>query len=206
MSSFSSSSSSYSYEGSSRDSIGEQDRVIDVSYVVGSRPLMEPAGECTKLAATPRSRLSILQRGAYGVGHVFNDMCASMWFTYFILFFHAVLRIPNLYAGLLVLIGQTADGLATPVVGFLCDRTENWYGGRKTWHLIGTVCVAGSFFFFWHECIYCSNQPVGWQILYFSSFIVVFQFGWAAVQISHLALIPELTPHKNERVLLNAIR
>ena len=197
--------SAFSAEGA-RESNGE-DRVIDVSYVVGSKPLMEPSsGETSTLLMTPRSRLSILQRGAYGVGHVFNDMCASMWFTYFILFCHTVLRIPNLYAGLLVLIGQTADGLATPVVGFLCDTTENWYGGRKTWHFIGTVCVTGSFFFFWHSCIYCSQQPVGWQILYFSSFIVVFQFGWAAVQISHLALIPELTPHKNERVLLNAIR
>lgn len=166
-----------------------------------------PAEERSCVMSTqPREKLPLLQRFAYGVGHIFNDMCASMWFTYFILFCHVVLELPNVYAGLLVLIGQTADALSTPAVGFFCDRTQNWYGGRKTWHLIGTVCVAGSFFFFWHSCLDCADLPVGWQILYFSSFIIVFQFGWAAVQISHLALIPELTQDKNERVLLNAIR
>ena len=31
------------------------------------------------------------------------------------------------------------------------------------------------------------------QMFYYSAFIVVFQFGWACVQISHLALITDLT-------------
>ena len=163
---------------------------------------------------TPKAmvRLPPSRRFAYGVGHVFNDMCASMWFTYLIVFYHMVLQISNLYAGLLILIGQIADAMATPIVGYFCDRTHNRYGGRKTWHLIGTVMVAASFFFFWHTCIYCTNQSVGWQMLYWASFIVVFQFGWASVQVSHLALIPELTHHLSEksgeaeRVGLNSIR
>ena len=37
-------------------------------------------------------------------------------------------------------------------------------------------------------------------------FVVVFQFGWAATQISHLAMIPELTPSQDERTGLTAIR
>ena len=146
------------------------------------------------------------RRYAYGVGHVMNDLAASMWFTYFIVFYHYVLQISNAYAGLLVLIGQVADALTTPVVGYFCDHTNNGYGGRKTFHLIGTVMVALSLFFFWHRCIYCDQQPVPYQILYFSCFIIVFQSGWATVQVSHLALIPELTPDKNERVGLNSIR
>ena len=41
---------------------------------------------------------------------------------------------------------------------------------------------------------------------YFITFIVVFQFGWAASQVSHLAMIPELTPSQDERTGLTAIR
>ena len=26
----------------------------------------------------------------YGMGHILNDLCASMWFTYLLLFFHKV--------------------------------------------------------------------------------------------------------------------
>ena len=157
-------------------------------------------------SAAMKEFLTIPRKLAYGVGHVLNDLAASMWFTYFILFYHMVLRISNTYAGLLVLIGQIADAMATPVVGYLCDNTENWYGGRKTWHLVGSIMVGVSLFFFWHQCIYCNEQPVKYQILYFACFIIVFQVGWATVQVSHLALIPELTPDENERVGLTSIR
>ena len=181
-----------------------------------------------------RHHLPLIRKVAYGFGHVFNDLCASMWFTYLLLFFHAVLRINNTYAGIILLIGQVADAAATPVIGFLCDKTRSRYGRRKTWHLVGTVMVAISFFFFWHNCLVCKNvsnnvsnatnmtsswgeadddgdsddsgTPIYWKVVYFAVPIVIFQFGWASVQISHLSLIPELSDHENERVGLNAIR
>lgn len=129
-----------------------------------------------------------------------------MWFTYLVLFFHKVVLLGNAYAGLLILIGQVADAAATPIIGFFCDNTHVRYGRRKLWHLIGTVMVAASLFFFWHSCLGCENSPLAVKIVYFSIPIIIFQFGWASVQISHLSLIPELTSDKNERVGLNAIR
>lgn len=149
---------------------------------------------------------------SYGVGHVFNDLCASMWFTYLVLFYHKVVLLENTYAGLLILIGQVADAAATPIIGFLCDKTHVRYGRRKLWHLIGTIMVAISLFFFWHTCFPCKYDENGvpyplWGVIwYFSVPIIIFQFGWASVQISHLSLIPELTDDKHERVGLNAIR
>ena len=35
-----------------------------------------------------------------------NDLCASMWFTYLLLFFHKVLGMNNILAGNLLLVGQ----------------------------------------------------------------------------------------------------
>ena len=157
-------------------------------------------------AKTPH-HLPFYRKLAYGVGHVFNDMCASMWFTYLLVFFHFVIRLENVYAGLLLLIGQVADAAATPIIGFLCDKTRTRYGRRKTWHLLGTILVAISLFFFWHNCLFCNHStPLGLIIFYFAIPIIIFQFGWASVQISHLSLIPELTSDESERVGLNAIR
>lgn len=78
---------------------------------------------------------------AYGIGHVLNDVCASLWFTYFLVFFHLVLEFSGSQAGYLMLIGQIVDALATPFVGYHSDHTQNIlsakYGRRKLWHLFG---------------------------------------------------------------------
>ena len=171
----------------------------------------DPADSVVVVPAGPR-RLRWYRKLSYGVGHVFNDLCASMWFTYLILFYHKVLMIDNALAGTILLVGQTADALATPVIGYLCDVTPFWYKGfgrRKVWHIIGTVMVTVSLFFFWHECLPClltKNVPLGAEVVWYCFFIVIFQVGWASVQISHLSLIPELTEDGSERVGLNAIR
>ena len=42
------------------------------------------------MAASKLSKLTIF---GYGLGHVCNDICASMWFTYLLLFFQKVFAI-----------------------------------------------------------------------------------------------------------------
>lgn len=147
---------------------------------------------------------------AYGTGHVLNDICASMWFTYLLVFFHLVLEYSNFDAGLLLLVGQIADALSTPLVGYHSDQSGNcWickYGKRKIWHLIGSLCVISAFPFIFSPCFYGNNTSHMMQLTYYSFFIILFQFGWAAVQISHLSLIPELTPNEHDRTQLTAIR
>ncbi|KAH0546158.1 major facilitator superfamily domain-containing protein 12-like [Cotesia glomerata] len=155
-------------------------------------------------------RLSRKQKWAYGVGHVLNDVCASMWFTYLIVFFHFVLGFNPILSGVVLLIGQIADAVSTPFIGLQSDKTDDFwlcrYGRRKTWHLIGTICVVFSFPFIFSRCINCYQADQWAQIIYYSSFIIIFQFGWAAVQISHLSMIPDLTPTEHERTELTAIR
>ncbi len=42
--------------------------------------------------------------------------------------------------------------------------------------------------------------------IYYTVLICVFQFGWAAVQVTHLALIPEIVCKDKDNVQLNSIR
>ena len=159
---------------------------------------------------TNRHFLSLKQRLAFSVGHVLNDVCAAIWFSYFLVYMHYVNRFHTTIAGVLLLIGQTADAIATPFVGIESDKDSDWwickYGRRKSWHLLGTICVLISFPFLFNKCIECESSHESAQMVYYSAFIVVFQFGWAAVQISHLSLIPDLTPFSCERVEMNAWR
>ncbi|KAK0161835.1 hypothetical protein PV327_008246 [Microctonus hyperodae] len=155
-------------------------------------------------------RLPKKQKWAYGVGHILNDICASIWFTYLIVFFHLVLGFDPVLSGVVLLIGQIADAIATPFVGLQSDIDDNFwlcrYGRRKTWHLLGTGCVLLSFPFIFSQCVNCVDAHHWAQIIYYAAFIIIFQFGWAAVQISHLSLIPDLTPSEHERTELTAIR
>lgn len=155
------------------------------------------------------STSKFLQFG-YGVGHILNDVCASLWFTYLLVFYHLVLGFSASQSGNLMLIGQVVDALSTPFVGYHSDRTDNdisaKYGKRKLWHLFGTACVLGSFPFIFSHCLNCELSHKWAQMFYFASFIMIFQIGWASVQISHLSMIPELADDEHSRSHLTAVR
>ncbi|ELV09282.1 hypothetical protein TREES_T100006040 [Tupaia chinensis] len=71
----------------------------------------------------------------------------------------------------------------------------------------GTVCVLLSFPFIFSPCLGCGAATPEWAaLLYYGPFVVTFQFGWAATQISHLSLIPELVTNDHEKVELTALR
>ncbi|XP_058916020.2 major facilitator superfamily domain-containing protein 12 isoform X1 [Kogia breviceps] len=170
---------------------------------------MGPGPPAAGAGAPPRP-LSLVARLSYAVGHFLNDLCASMWFTYLLLYLHSVRAYSSRGAGLLLLLGQVADGLCTPLVGFEADRAAGRcarFGPRKAWHLVGTICVLLSFPFIFSPCLGCKAATPEWvALLYYGPFIVIFQFGWAATQIAHLSLIPELVTNDHEKVELTALR
>ncbi|XP_066156256.1 uncharacterized protein [Euwallacea fornicatus] len=170
----------------------------------------------SKLAIQPdicfkiNKKLPIKLYVAYGLGHILNDVCAALWFSYLLVFFHYVLGFENGQAGILLLVGQVADAIATPFVGYNSDKSRDWwiyrFGKRKVWYLMGTICVIFTFPFIFSPCINCSSSSALFQMFYYSFFITLFQFGWAAVQIAHMSLIPEITSNKHERTRLAAVR
>jgi Na+/melibiose symporter-like transporter len=58
---------------------------------------------------------------AYAVGHFSNDLCAAAWFTYVLYYVKDVVGLDSTVSGFVMLSGQIADGLTTPLVGILSD-------------------------------------------------------------------------------------
>ncbi|VDM74794.1 unnamed protein product [Strongylus vulgaris] len=80
-------------------------------------------------------------RSFLGVGHFYNDLCASMWFTYLMIYLEKVLKFRSSRAGLLMLIGQVTDAIATPLIGIASDSSLlpkffDKIGRRMSWHII----------------------------------------------------------------------
>ncbi|MFH4975705.1 hypothetical protein AB6A40_002414 [Gnathostoma spinigerum] len=149
---------------------------------------------------------------AYGVGHFYNDLCASMWFTYLMIYLQNVLNFSATLAGTLMLIGQVTDAICTPCIGIASDGSFIPYclrrmGRRMSWHLIGVICVTVSFPFVFNNCLFCTTNTAEWLMFFWHvPFIVLFQFGWASVQVSHLALIPELSQSNHCRSSMSSLR
>ncbi len=148
-------------------------------------------------------KLSLVFRLAFGMGNMLNVLgIVGMWFPYGPTYLSKVLKLEH--AGTVVLVAQIAGGLFAPVVGILCDICPFYlYGKRKTWHLLGLITFALSFFFLWHDCFGCNPK---YHLVYYAMITIPFQFGYSAMQIAQLALVPELAPNKQAKVELNSVR
>ncbi|CAD5119947.1 DgyrCDS8528 [Dimorphilus gyrociliatus] len=145
---------------------------------------------------------------SYGVGHVLNDLCASMWFTYLLAYLQGVVEFDSYLAGCLLLFGQIVDAISTPFVGIESDATSGFfnYGKRKSWHLLGCICVALSYPFIFCNVFQSYNPSSTAKFIFYAPLVAIFQFGWASCQISHLSMIPLLTNKDSFRDELNACR
>ena len=102
----------------------------------------------------------------------------------------------------------------------------------KTWHLLGTVIVIISFPLLFtlpvgmeidpckeiNESKYsfesndndallnCDHNDELWLVIYYSFLAVLIHFGWAAVQIAHLSMIPDITLLESEQMSLISFR
>lgn len=80
-----------------------------------------------------KSSLNFFEKVGYGLGHVYNDLSAGVWFSYTLLFMQGALKMSSPIAGTLVMVGQVGDAIATPIAGYIADK----YWTKRNWHIIG---------------------------------------------------------------------
>eukprot|EP00250_Pteridium_aquilinum_P033866 c6521_g1_i1 orf=397-2019(+) len=140
----------------------------------------------------------------YGIGHMLNDLTSACWFTYLLIFLTDIGLSPS-EAAMVMLSGQLADGVATVFVGSLIDK----YGHYKLWHMGGSALVAVSFSSVFGGCWACSlfgTDSKSATTLAYSVFAAIFNIGWAATQVSHMALVNCLSSNPTSRVALTSCR
>ena len=148
-----------------------------------------------------------LQIAAYSLGHVLNDMAAAVWFSYLLLYLQEAEGLSGTQAGAVMFAGQLADALATPLVGIASDASAGCLGlgRRKAWNAAGVAIVALNFGLMFGSVL-PGSLGAGGKAAALGLFAALFNVGWAAVQVSHMALVPELTRSEGMRVVLNSAR
>lgn len=108
--------------------------------------------------------------------------------------------------------GQIADALATPAVGVLSDATKASesclaarLGRRKLWNLGGGLLVMLCYACVFMVHLGCDvNSAL--RTAYYAIMASLFNVGWAANQVSHMALVPDLAEERGMQVRLNSMR
>ena len=154
-------------------------------------------------------KVPALTKFGYATGHVMNDMCAAMWFTYTLLFFEKVLGINKDSAGTIMFIGQIIDGLATVFVGISVDKENNFWlcnqiGKRKAWHLMGTIFLTIGYPLTFLPPLGIENE-LG-QAVYYTGIFLLSNLGYAITAIAHNSIILKLATCESQQVSLSSIK
>jgi Na+/melibiose symporter-like transporter len=163
--------------------------------------------------AKPVRNLTAKQRFCFSVGHIQNDLQAYSAFSYLLVFWTKVIGLSNASTGIIFLVAQITDGILSPIIGYACDRYDfpvfSRFGKRKAWHMFGTIILLIFSPFLFVRCLLCevtSGEDERIAIVYYSVIVIAIHFGFAAVQISHLALLPDIAKKQSDFVRLNSTR
>ena len=144
---------------------------------------------------------------SYSIGHFLNDICASCWFNFLLYYLKSIMNYSATDSGLIMLVGQFADGLATPIIGVLSDKTESKFGKRTPWYVGGTIVSVICFtLIFQGDYVLPKDISHSVKIIYYCINCAVFNFGWAAVQVSHMSLLPGLSLSKKKQDKMTRLR
>lgn len=183
-----------------------------MSNLIRSGPSLGSHQDKERTTKRHKARLPIIQRLSYSVGHFLNDAVVTAWSSYLLVFLIRVVGMSNRTAGFLWIVSNSADATFGVLIGYICDGLNlpflsKYYGKRKSYHLLGTVLVAGLFPLVMMPCFVCGEDSSQWEIgLYYGTIMFVHNIGWALSQCTHLALIPEIAQRPREMVELQALR
>ncbi|CDW85081.1 UNKNOWN [Stylonychia lemnae] len=149
-----------------------------------------------------RDGLGPRQIAAYAVGHFNNDLSGSIWFTYVLYYVQEVVGLDPVIAGFVMLVGQVADGISTPIVGLGSDRCKTRIGARAPWYLAGSILVIPSIF-----CLFVYPElDQTSEVYYYIALASTFNIGFACVQISNMAIVNSITFSSQRRDRLISLR
>ena len=160
-----------------------------------------------------KSKLNIKQRFSCGLGNVLNEIFRQTYISFSIIFLMQVIGLSASQAGLAMLIGQITDAFTSPITGFLGDRVQIPFiskklGQRKSWHLVGTVMMAGGLPLLFNRCLVCNDyQGVSWlQPFYYYCIMVIISPAYNILEINHLSITFTAAGTVREGAALTAIR
>jgi len=147
-----------------------------------------------------REKVPLLQKGAFGAGHLVNNLLPGALgvFSFFLL---TAFGMDPFLAGLLGGLPRLYDAITDPIMGYISDNTTSRYGRRKPYILIGAIWSGLMFIVLWQLDPTNSQTYNFWYFLIIS---LVFLTGNTMFSTPLMGLGYEMSSDYNERTRLMA--
>ena len=151
-----------------------------------------------KYKTDPKDIVPIVEKIAFGAGHLANQLFPAALGVFMIILVLALKMDPFL-AGLLAAIPRLFDALTDPIMGYISDNTSSKWGRRKPYIFIGSIITGITFMIMWQ--LYPENSQT-YNFVFFMLMSLVFYFGYTIFATPLIGLGYEMTPDYNERTRL----
>lgn len=118
---------------------------------------------------------------------------------FILLYYHQVIGLEPLLAGLALGLALLIDGIADPLVGWLSDRWRSPLGRRHPFLYASVVPMALAYLALWYPPVGADEQ--GWLFAYLLAATVALRLSITLFDVPTNALIPELTDDYDRRTL-----
>ncbi|MGE5347688.1 MAG: MFS transporter [Actinomycetota bacterium] len=154
----------------------------------------------SKYVTSERDRVPIVQKAAFGAGHLVNNLLPGS-LGIFMFFLLTAFGMDPFLAGLLGGLPRLYDALTDPIMGFISDNTKSRFGRRRPYIFIGAILSGTLFAVLWQ--LYPHNSQV-YNFWYFLIFSLIYLTGNTIFSTPLIGLGYEMTSDYNERTRLMA--
>ncbi len=153
-----------------------------------------------KSKTASRDRVSLVQKAAFGSGHLVNNLLPGA-LSFFMFFLLTAFGMDPVKAGLLGALPRVFDALTDPIMGFISDNTTSRWGRRRPYIFIGAILSGVLFAILWQLD---ENNSPDYNFWYFLIVSMIYLIGNTMFSTPLIGLGYEMTSDYNERTRLMA--
>ncbi|MCU0459040.1 MAG: MFS transporter [Bacteroidales bacterium] len=154
----------------------------------------------SKFVTSERDRVPMVQKAAFGAGHLVNNLLPGS-LGIFMFFLLTAFGMDPFLAGLLGGLPRLYDAITDPIMGFISDNTKSRFGRRRPYIFIGAILSGTLFAVLWQ--LYPHNSQM-YNFWYFLIFSLIYLTGNTIFSTPLIGLGYEMTSDYNERTRLMA--
>lgn len=154
----------------------------------------------SKYKTPPSERVPIVQKAAFGAGHLVNNLLPGA-LGIFMFFLLTAFGMDPFLAGILGGLPRLFDAITDPIMGFISDNTRSRFGRRRPYIFAGAILSGVLFALLWQLD---ENNSQTFNFWYFLIVSLIYLIGNTIFSTPLIGLGYEMTSDYNERTRLMA--